>query len=1212
MPRTVALSFAALLLLFCSSAQAQGWTHAGGDLSGTNTAEGAGGIDAQPDDLPGVTWSVPFPATSFGVSLFEDLDGDGVAEVLQPYQGRVGAFDVLDGSLVWASASLGIDAIAGLADVDGDGQARELVVTGTAMAAGVRIIDLDTGALLWAFSELPLASGVDARELSIVDFDGDGVDELVFAASLINVSALYFADLSTASGAPEVVQTELRGIYTVLNRPVAGDFDGDGTIDEFAFLQGPRIDLKEICDAASAGAVCDGALCVCDREELLTPWGGEFAVPPSPEARDVDGDGDHEIAVVQWHQSAADSFGVIDLSSWFDGSSTPAVEGWYYDSTQVGPDAVRPTAPEEALRDLDGDGDLELVVTVFNAGTGELGLAGEAVDDGLDASGAFSLGIYDAATGDLLTSLDDVYAHGYVDLDGDGLDELVVETTSSWTFTGGFVQGWELDCSAACTLELAWEDAATRITRFPAAYDDTGFPAREVALVDPDGDLQPELLLWQGDSLVLCSADGAGGLTVEATLTLPSDDQLVVGVEELGDTVVVNELGDVTSYSGTLVEMGELVGLPSSERPRWLAAVMGPDETRATPVIGGFVFHSVAEPAATDEADIWLGDEVVLVGDVDGDSYADLFSYEVDATDASVVVKRWEFEMGGTFAERWQWSTAGPTELRPLVPRTLWSFVTGDFSGDGVEDLAMVLHHRADQAIVFLDGDTGEALSVATPSGQDAFYAPLLAADLTDGTTFGAQDGLLDLLRPARLRLWLWEPGEAAPTHELQPESAHTHDLFADLDGDGSVEVVAGRLGQVADPELIALSLTGSFAAFWSLVTDLEPAPNVEQAMTVAEVDAAAGLDVVYGSATGAIDVRAGLDGSRAAGFPIWLSGGEALTSEPETREPVTAVISVDIDGDGYDELVAATAAGLVYGIDVAADEGGAQVGWTFPVGSVASHLAAADVDGDAELELLVTAIDGVARVIDGIGVSLQLLTPGAEDCIAEMDTEVCGTSVNIDSVDLLVQGVMEATGVIPEADGSFCAVVPVPLVEGVITIEAIGYVDDVAAATSQMFVLSSADVDGDGVTVCGGDCDDEDPSRAPGLPELCDGVDNDCDPDTDENADEDGDGSPMCEDCDDEDPDRNPDVQENCDDGVDNDCDGLVDLEDDDCDEMVDDDDSGTVEDDDDAVVDDDDDSASTGGDCDDCDGCSAGAAGPATGLWSLLLLAVAWRRRR
>jgi hypothetical protein len=137
-------------------------------------------------------------------------------------------------------------------------------------------------------------------------------------------------------------------------------------------------------------------------------------------------------------------------------------------------------------------------------------------------------------------------------------------------------------------------------------------------------------------------------------------------------------------------------------------------------------------------------------------------------------------------------------------------------------------------------------------------------------------------------------------------------------------------------------------------------------------------------------------------------------------------------------------------------------------------RLNSLDIDGD-----LLTSCDGDCDDVDANSY------PGASDGYGDGADENCD---GIDGVD---------------ADGDGLAAV-------------FEDCDDSAAACTD----DCDDADGDGVRICDGDCDDTDARAHPGAVEVCDALDTDCDgvllPD---DADDDGDGDPVCTDCDDADP---------------------------------------------------------------------------------------------
>ena len=75
-----------------------------------------------------------------------------------------------------------------------------------------------------------------------------------------------------------------------------------------------------------------------------------------------------------------------------------------------------------------------------------------------------------------------------------------------------------------------------------------------------------------------------------------------------------------------------------------------------------------------------------------------------------------------------------------------------------------------------------------------------------------------------------------------------------------------------------------------------------------------------------------------------------------------------------------------------------------------------------------------------------------------------------------------------------------------------------IAINTGGAYVSEYVDADHDGSAACTADCDDANPARHPGAPELCNGIDDDCAAGVDD-ADSDGDGFTCPWDCDNGDP---------------------------------------------------------------------------------------------
>ena len=1033
-----------------------------------------------------------------------DVDGDGDADIYGAAQDSddMSWFENTagDGS-AWSEhyVDWSFDGAHGAAaaDLDGDG---DLDIAGTSYNDDLVTWWENTAGDGSTWTEHAIDTSFNgANDIDTADMDGDG-DQDIYGTAVIGNDVVWWENDSGdgSSWTKHSVDSYFDGAYHV----DAADLDGDGDLDLVATgYDGDDVSWWENTDGGGTSW---------SEHTLEYSWNGARSI----QAADLDGDGDEDLlgvaldaAEIQWWENVSG-----DGSSW----------------NTIGID--RSFEPDDLIiTDVDGDGDDDIIGAAENE---------EAIVwwENVDGDGGAWVSHLIA---DELYSPDTIHT---VDMDTDGDLDLL----SSGGDTGHI--SW-------------WENTAGDATSWTEHEIESWFmEGNSVTSPDLDGDGDVDVLAatthddeirwWEntaGDAsawtahLIVSNFLGADDARAE---DLDGDGDLdVVGVANVGEEVTwfENINGDASAwsdhiidgsyYGGRTVEIGDLDGdgdmdlvgtAYNTDEVTWWENLLGDGSLWSDQLID----ESLPTPY------------YAAAREMDGDGDMDLLG--VGFWDE---IKWWENRNGD--GSDWH----GMVVAAPLDPANLCS---ADIDGDG--DLDVAAASITQEIVVWWEDVSGDgyvwARHVVDGYLADARYVQAADLDL---------DGDMDLVGGNRGNgsIYWWEntQGDGSEWNEQIIDGAYDYDALmelriTDLDDDGDMDLIAAAGND--NYSICWWENTAGDASAWSRYTI---ASFVDGANSVFPVDLDGDGDM---DAVGASEDNDDM---------LWWenTAGDASAWTEHLVEGnfggASGAGAADVDGDGDQDILGA--AYYDYDITWWENTAGDASAWTGHVVendfTGAHEVVGVDMDDDGDQDLLGAAYhaaeiiwwentdgDGsawVEHMVDDRLTGAQSI--GTGDVDGDGDLDVLGVSYSGDEMAWFANG---GGGTSWERNAFINFGRPTCAEAG--DLNGDGQTDVLGGSPEDGMIswfdihtpLAQPDGDGDGYTGAD-DCDDTDPTVYAGAPELCDGLDNDCDGAVPaDETDDDGDGYDECgdSDCDDADAGIYPGAPELCD-GLDNDCDGVV-----------------------------------------------------------------------
>jgi hypothetical protein len=833
-----------------------------------------------------------------------DIDGDGMTDLVAASHARGTV------SVVWgADATLGGVAttwsvapeVAGIAVADVDGDGRVDLVTAVPGSDAVAVLHGEGGRRFAEATMIAVGSG--PRAVIAVDLDGAGPPELV--------------TVNAGDGTLGVVRAGVASLAVVGPGPrdvAAGDLDGDGDVD-LAVALADRGALQVML-GDGAGLLSPGALHVVGAAPyavVTADFDGDGAVDlASADALEgsvsvLFGDGAGGVRSRMAWPTLADPRGLVVLQR---GKDLPDLAVLSHRTASVqtidprtgaGEQGAAALAPEAlAAGDADGDGFSE----VLYAGSGHLGALVAGV--GVQLSPMWQA----ESTSSLFP----------VDVDGDGIDELVVPLYALD----------ELPAEDEVPGKLAlWREGVV-----DAEIDGGVGHVTHVAAADLDGDGRRDLIV-AGDGMVvvlLQQADGTFRIGSELVLT-SSVSALVVG--------------DVGSDGGPDVVVGTLAGV---EALSWQSDGL---RSVATAPLEGVVRQILVVDADGDAHRdlVWVGSEGVIVREDLLDDGA-LREVDVDVMGAvrSMIVADLDADGGldGVLCASYGLGfVSGVLGAAPGRPERLGEHgcddvVLGDIDGDGRQEV-LAMRQERDRVVltpwVWAEDGWSAWASQGVSGGSTVQFARL------------DHDGVPDVLVVSRgVPVQAWRTGFGSGLLDLPLRRFGVASQLADLDGDGALDLFTYGSG-------VGVAFGDGDGGFGPMTQY-----SREEALAGATVNSAAVRDFDGdGDEEAVVMVRPMDDWTTQLRS---LTIGRAMTVESETlaswSRPDTRVTPGDLDHDGTIDLVVFSPTLGLRLLRGAGDGGFA------PPEAIGERLdglfggRVVDLDGDGRRDVLGSTLDGL------------------------------------------------------------------------------------------------------------------------------------------------------------------------------------------------------------------------------------------------------------